>query len=308
MYSKLHRPEKNEVGMSFNANSCVKLADYLNKETGVEKTFFSHRENKVGLTEVINRIDNNKRSLKNKQDKFYMLSYNPSEKEIAHLVKKVTGREVKSLSELSERERTQVFQEFREYVRDCMNIYASKFNREKDLTADDLVYFGRIEEYRHYTKDDEDVKLGLKKAGEPKEGLQMHAHIIVSRMDATQTISLSPLAKSMGNANILNGKIVKNGFSMKDWQYECFEHFSEKYGYIAPAEERFYHKSVGYEKYRSRIKNKIVNEMLEGFNEERKLLSGVKTVTAFIHPSKKAINMYLMRKIKNILFDNDSVI
>lgn len=40
MYSKLHRPEKNELGVSVNAGSCVKLAHYLDKESGSGKFFF----------------------------------------------------------------------------------------------------------------------------------------------------------------------------------------------------------------------------------------------------------------------------
>lgn len=308
MYSKLHRPEKNAIGGSLNANSCVKLADYLNKETGDNKTFFSHQEDNVSLCEVINRIDNNKRTLKRKQDKFYMLSYNPSHREVVHLVKLTTGKDVKDLSELTDKERELVFSEFREYVRDCMNIYASNFNREKELGADDLVYFGRIEEFRHYTYQDEEVKSGSKKVGDLKEGINLHAHIIVSRMDVTQTISLSPLAKSMGNSNILNGKVVKNGFSMKDWQYECFEHFGNKYRYIASTDERFYNREVSYAKYKNRIKNKIVNDMMEDLAEERKALYNVKLASSIIHPSKKSINLYLKRKIKDILFDNESVI
>lgn len=308
MYTKLHRPQKNEAGISFNANSCVKLADYLSKEIAEGKTFFSHTDNNVPLTEVINKIDNNKKTLKNKQDKFYMLSYNPSEKEIAHLIKRVTGKEVKELGELTEDERIKVFEEFRDYVRDCMDIYASNFNREKSLYGKDLVYFGKIEEFRHYSKDDEEVKLGLKKRGDLKEGLQLHVHVIVSRMDKTQTIALSPLAKSTGNSNMLNGKEVKNGFSMKDWQYECFEHFGNKYMYIASAEERFYHKAAGYEKIKRKIKNKVINEIMDEMKEEKKLLANVRMVKNIIHPSNRSIKMFLARKIKNILFDNEPVI
>lgn len=42
-------------------------------------------------------------------------------------------------------------------------------------------------------------------------------------MDVTQTISLSPRTKSRGNTNMLNGREVKNGFNMSNWQVECFE-------------------------------------------------------------------------------------
>ena len=60
--------------MSVNAGSCVKLAHYLDKESGSGKFFFSQNQDSVPLTEVIQKIDNNKKTLKNNQDKFYMLS------------------------------------------------------------------------------------------------------------------------------------------------------------------------------------------------------------------------------------------
>lgn len=78
------------------------------------------------------------------------------------MVKLTTGKVVNELSELSTEERILVFNEFRSYVRECMEIYAKNFNRDRELTANDLVYFGRIEEFRHFTGFDEEVKLGLK--------------------------------------------------------------------------------------------------------------------------------------------------
>ena len=63
--------------MSVNAGSCVKLAHYLDKESGSGKFFFSQNQDSVPLTEVIQKIDNNKKTLKNNHDKFNMLSYNP---------------------------------------------------------------------------------------------------------------------------------------------------------------------------------------------------------------------------------------
>ena len=89
------------------------------------------------------------------------------------MVKLTTGKVVNELSELSTEERILVFNEFRSYVRECMEIYAKNFNRDRELTANDLVYFGRIEEFRHFTGFDEEVKLGLKKQGDIKPGLNL---------------------------------------------------------------------------------------------------------------------------------------
>ena len=42
--------------MSVNAGSCVKLAHYLDKESGSGKFFFSQNNDSVPLTEVIQKI------------------------------------------------------------------------------------------------------------------------------------------------------------------------------------------------------------------------------------------------------------
>lgn len=309
MYSKLHRPKKNKLGVSINAGSCVKLAHYLDKESGSGKSFFSENQDRVPLTEVIQKIDNNKKTLKRNQDKFYTLSYNPSQKEIAHLIKEVTGKDnITDLSLLTDKEVEKVVSEFQYYVRDCMDIYAKNFNRNKDLSSEDLVWFGRVETERHYTYLDEEVKNGLKSKGDLKEGLQLHAHVIVSRMDVTQTISLSPLSKSMGNVNVLNGRTVKNGFSMKGWQVDCFQCFGNKYGYIASGDERFYCYDSSYSSYKNRIQNKIIREVMEDMKEERKLFKNAKNITLILQPTKKSIKLYLKQRIKKILLENESVI
>lgn len=73
-------------------------------------------------------------------------------------------------------------------------------------------------------------------------------------MDVTQTISLSPRTKSRGNTNMLNGREVKNGFNMSNWQVECFEKFGYKYRYISNSDECFYKKSRSYNEISARLK------------------------------------------------------
>ena len=292
--------------MSQNAGSSVKLVDYLDKEEGPGKTFFSHTEDNFLAIDVIEKIDNNKRTLKNNQDKFYMLSYNPSPREIKHLVKLTTGKDINDFNELSPEEKKLVFDEYKNFVRDCMDVYAKNFNREKDLTAKDLVYFGRIEEDRHYTHLDPEVQDGIKRPGDIKPGLQMHAHVIVSRMDVTQKIALSPLTNSRGSTNVLNGKEVKNGFSRADWQAECCELFGQKYNYILTADERFYQKGKNFAPYRTKIKNKIMQEIMEDMKEERKLISDVGKITSAIRSPKNIFRNHLRKTIRNILNDNVS--
>ena len=143
-----------------------------------------------------------------RDDKFYMLSINPSQDEAAHLIRKVTGKQVTEFEQLTVEEQEKVIHELKNYSRNCMDLYAENFRREKTKSGKDLVYFGRVETERHYRNSDEEVKEGQAKSGDRKPGLQLHVHIIVSRNDVTQTVRLSPLARSKGSFNELNGKKV----------------------------------------------------------------------------------------------------
>lgn len=90
---------------------------------------------------------------------------------------------------------------FKQYINEgIMNRYAENFG--KDLKNKDLVYYAKI----HYSRDD-------------KQGEQMHAHIIVSRKDATNTKKLSPQTNHRGSSK----GAVKSGFN-RDEFYRKSEH------------------------------------------------------------------------------------
>ena len=167
------------------------------------------------------KIDNNHKKLMKRDDKFYMLSINPSQDEAAHLIRKVTGKQVTEFEQLTVEEQEKVIHELKNYSRNCMDLYAENFRREKIKSGKDLVYFGRVETERHYRNSDEEVKEGQAKSGDRKPGLQLHVHIIVSRNDVTQTVRLSPLARSKGSFNELNGKKVMVGFEHMEWKARC---------------------------------------------------------------------------------------
>lgn len=50
---------------------------------------------------VMHHMDNNHRTLKRNDDKFYMLTINPSGEEQQHLIEKVTGEKTGEFPELS---------------------------------------------------------------------------------------------------------------------------------------------------------------------------------------------------------------
>ncbi|NJO93088.1 MAG: hypothetical protein HC831_32105 [Chloroflexia bacterium] len=205
--------------MKGNTQSCIDLVDYLEKENEEkdfeeQERFFNHASKNFDSQYVIQKIDNNKKGLKDKDAKFFMLTINPSERELKHLAKIATkGREVSDVSQLSKEEYERYNNILREYTREVMDEYAKNFNR--GLSGNDLVYFAKIEQERHYKGTDNEVKEGLADSGQKKEGMQTHVHIIVSRKDVSQKVSLSPHANSRGsNKHQLNGKSVMVGFDM----------------------------------------------------------------------------------------------
>lgn len=237
MFAKVHKPV-NTPGVIDNKGTCKALVDYLQKEVKealnleTNSTFFSHTEDNVTAIQVTNSIDNNHKKLKKKDDKFYMVSFNPSHNECQELIYRCTGNRVSDFNQLSNIEKQTVFSELRDYAREGMDLYAQNFNRQTINDGSDLVYFGRIETQRVYKHDDLDVLSGKVKSGSIKPGLNLHVHVIVSRNDKSQTVTLSPLAKSRGNSWELNGQVVTRGFNHTKWKQEVGTLFAEKYNYI----------------------------------------------------------------------------
>ena len=157
MYCKVHRPV-NTPGVSDNKGKCVQLVEYLSKELKEERpyydNFFSQKEDYVTPLTVMHHMDNNHRTLKRNDDKFYMLTINPSGEEQQHLIEKVTGEKTAEFPELSPEQQKEVLAEMKRLTRECMDEYARNFYREKIRSGDDLVWYGRVETERHYKGDD----------------------------------------------------------------------------------------------------------------------------------------------------------
>ena len=75
--------------------------------------------------------------------------------------------------------------------------------------------------------------------GNQREGLNTHVHIIVSRKDKSQTVSMSPLANSKGSKNKLNGKEVQIGFNREKFVDKAETIFDKKFSYQRKLENSF---------------------------------------------------------------------
>lgn len=67
--------------------------------------------------------------------------------------------------------------------------------------------------------------------GMKKEGNQSHIHIIVSRKDASNSVSLSPGSKYKASEVLMNGKMVKRGFDRDAFFSKAEKTFDKTFGY-----------------------------------------------------------------------------
>lgn len=206
-----------------------------------EKTgFFNHERDKIYKHEAIEAIDNNKLSLSKETAKYYSVTLSPSEKEQQYILKKITGKEIKNIDELSSSEKKEFEGTLKNYTRNAMDVYAGNFKRDYPKSGNDLMYYAKIEHEREYKGTDQEVKDGKAKSGELKPGLNSHVHIIVSRKDRENKVKLSPLAAERGHKNKskANGKAVYRGFDRDLYKLRCQSTFDKDFQYKRDIGER----------------------------------------------------------------------
>jgi hypothetical protein len=172
-----------------NKGSSSGLVHYLEKENRIynkddPEYWFNGQQVRIDPYVVMRTIDNNIAKLGKGDAKFFLLNISPSQKEIAFLKEQYGEGGAK--------------EQMKGFAVRVMDAYAQNFKRESINSHEDLIWFGKLENYRYYTHNDLEVKQGTKKRGDRKEGEQMHVQVIVSRKDATNKIKLSPMNTSRG--------------------------------------------------------------------------------------------------------------
>ncbi|MDR3697713.1 DUF5712 family protein [Mucilaginibacter sp.] len=172
-----------------NKGSSGALVHYLEKENRLNKKsdpeyWFNGRQIKADPYEVMKTIDGNIAKLGKADAKFFLVNISPSQKEIAFLKEQYGDQGAKA--------------QLKGFAVRVMDAYARNFKREGVNSHEDLVWFAKLENHRYYTHKDPEVKQGIKKRGDRKEGEQMHVQVIVSRKDTTNSIKLSPMNTSRG--------------------------------------------------------------------------------------------------------------
>ncbi|MBS1504441.1 MAG: molybdopterin-guanine dinucleotide biosynthesis protein MobB [Bacteroidetes bacterium] len=172
-----------------NKGSSSALVHYLDKEIRLDKEkapelWFNHEQQNISSFDATQALDNNLAKLMKTDAKFFLINISPSQKEIAFLKEKYGEEGAK--------------EQLKAYAAKIMDEYALNFKRPGIDNGKDLLWFGKLENYRYYGHKDPEVKQGLKKRGDRKPGEQLHIQVIVSRKDITNKIKLSPMNKSRG--------------------------------------------------------------------------------------------------------------
>ena len=204
------------------------LVHYLDKENRTEVTkqpeyWFNQERTNILSDEVRPAIDHNIAKLSKVDAKFFLINISPSQKEIAYLKAQYGEDGAKA--------------QLKAYAATVMDEYARNFKRPGIESGKDLLWFGKLENYRYYSHKDPEVKQGLKKRGERKDGEQVHLQIIVSRKDITNKIKLSPMNKSKGSNTEHSKKMGQ--FDRSAFKASGERVFDEKFGFERGLTETF---------------------------------------------------------------------
>jgi len=172
-----------------NKGSSRDLVHYLDKENRLNpvlqpELWFNGARDNIPSDEARTAIDRNVAKLGRNDAKFFLVNISPSKKEITHLIEKYGEDGARD--------------QLKAYAALMMDEYARNFKRPGIEDNINLLWFAKLENYRYYSHKDPEVKQGIRKRGERKEGEQMHIQVIVSRKDISNTIKLSPMNKSRG--------------------------------------------------------------------------------------------------------------
>lgn len=248
------------------AQSAAEFVDYLEKENhGLEQDeiehFFNQYGDEINAENIIKEIDANTAKLKKIEPKFYSITVNPSKYELRKLqnssedlkrytraimkdyassfnreinVKPITVDDIKYFAKI-EHQRT--FKGTDKQVRENQPFATKILKLKKEiwkienggLTGNIKQLKSEIAKLEASAPHQQNGKRIVQ--GMQKEGNQSHIHIIVSRKDASNSVSLSPGSKYRSSEVMMNGKMVKRGFDRNSFFTKAEKTFDATFGY-----------------------------------------------------------------------------
>ena len=248
------------------SQSSADFVGYLEKENeGLEQRdmehFFNQFGDEISAEEVVKEIDGNTAKLKKKEPKFYSITVSPSKYELRKLQnnsqdlktytrelmkdyvssfnREINGRPI-SIDDIKyyakiEHQRTFKGTDFQ--IKENQR-YASKIlqlkteiRNIKDGRAEGNINkmkkeIAKLERQAPHQQNGKRIVQGM-----PKDGNQSHIHIIVSRKDASNSVSLSPGSKHKASEVKMHGKNVKRGFDRDKFYEKAEKTFDSTFGY-----------------------------------------------------------------------------
>ena len=248
------------------SQSSADFVGYLEKENeGLEtrdmEHFFNQYGDEIAAEEVVKEIDGNTAKLKKKEPKFYSITVSPSKYELKRLQnnredlktytkdimkdyvtsfnREINGRpitidDIKYYAKI-EQQRTFKGTDFQ--IKENQPFATKILQLKTDIRN---IEAGRAEGNikkmkREITKLEGQAPHQLNRKrivqGMAKDGNQSHIHIIVSRKDASNSISLSPGSKHKASEVEMHGKNVKRGFDRDKFFEKAEKTFDKTFGY-----------------------------------------------------------------------------
>jgi|TARA_Y100001956_G_C4126550_1_gene190452 hypothetical protein len=243
-----------------NKGSVSDLTKYLNKEQKElakerkqPEYFFDMKRNNITKREVDRAIDGQSRNGLGKKDaKFYMISVNPSKKELAHI-----SNDPQRLKEWIQKE--------------YMPRLIKDFKRD-GLTPENVNMFAKLEYHRYHKGTDKEVKNSIAKSGQRKDGNNMHVHIVIGRRSKDGKFKLSPNANARMKGQ--QGVARNAGFDRNSHKIAVEQSFDKSFGYKRGKDESFELKQMM--KGEQTVEGKI--KVLEGFMKFEKQAEVTKAI------------------------------
>ena len=228
------------------------------KEPELQEHFFDQYNDHVSPKHVVKDIDGNTSKLRKNAPKFYSLTISPSQRELKHIgndpdklrqyVREVmkdyansfyrdTPVSVDSIKYYAKIEYERSYKGFDKEIKENQPFRAQISKLEYDLVK---IRTGKLQgNSKAIEKTIEQLKAKVPHRmdgkmigqGMKKQGFQTHVHIIVSRKDVTNTLSLSPGSSHKASEAILNGNTVKRGFNRDEFFENAEKTFDKLFKY-----------------------------------------------------------------------------
>jgi hypothetical protein len=223
--------------------------------------FFNQYGDKFSAEEVIKDIDGNTAKLKNTEPKFYSITVSPSKYElnrlqnssedlkkytrelmkdyVASFNREINGRpitidDIKYYAKI-EHQRSfkgtdKEIKENQPYATKILQLKSEIRNVQEGRTEGNTKQMekeiSKLEKEAPHQQNNKRIVQGMQ-----KEGNQSHIHIIVSRKDASNSVSLSPGSKHKASEVQMHGKNVKRGFDRDKFFQNAEKTFDKTFGY-----------------------------------------------------------------------------